>query len=95
MADAFDTWARKTHMAQPDWYRKGRLAVNPIGWHVTMSWQGRVLLGEITGATYQEHGASGYRLTVRHFNGEPWPIEPIPVAVTVLERTYAEAADSQ
>lgn len=56
------------------------------GFHVVMPWQGRELLGEIVGVGYREFGCSGFELTVKQFNGEPWPIKPMASAVRVLRR---------
>jgi hypothetical protein len=56
-------------------------AVDLRGAHVTMMYQGRLLLGDV-----YAHDARTDRLLVRHFNGEPWPVHPIASAVDVLER---------
>jgi hypothetical protein len=58
--------------------------------HVTMTWKGKKLLGEITGQSVvtAPGGTVAVRLTVRHFNGDPWPVEPTPGAVYLLEREY-------
>ncbi len=57
------------------------LAENAIGKHIALDWQGRRLLGEVLRADYNH--IRGYTmLTVRHFNGELWPIQP---AVSVVE----------
>jgi hypothetical protein len=69
---------------------KGRLAEDPRGLQVTLKWQGRILLGDVVDTYYQDHPPVGYRLKVRHFNREPWPIDPVPTAVRVLVRTYDE-----
>lgn len=67
---------------------QGKYGVNDLrGAHVTMSHQGRILLGEVVKQEYHEYGASGMYLAVRFFNGEPWPYPWVcPAAVTVLER---------
>ena len=65
-------------------------ASDPRGAHVTMQWQGRTLLGEVTSAYYDDASYVPYvRLRIRHFNGEPWPIEPTAMSIDVLERTQA------
>lgn len=61
------------------------LTHDPRGAHVTLTLAGRDLIGEVIAARYDEV-AGCIRLTVRHFNGEPWPIEPTALAVNVLER---------
>jgi hypothetical protein len=55
-----------------------------------MPWKGRTLLGEVTDVEVRQFGASGYFLTVRHFNGELWPIQPCAIAVEVLDRSWPE-----
>ena len=64
--------------------------INPVGAHCTMPWKGGQLLGTIHGISYREVPA-GYVLDVRHFNGEPWPIQPGAPAVDCIERTYEDA----
>lgn len=65
----------------------GRLIDNPIGAHVVYRYEGRELIGEVTGAhVCTEDGERLRVLTVRHFNGEPWPVEPFFMSVDVLER---------
>ena len=66
-------------------YSKFGLAVDPRGAHVTLPWQGRVLIGEVVGA-YRSETRGMTHLKVRHFNGEQWPIDPVASAVEVLER---------
>jgi hypothetical protein len=60
-----------------------------IGAQVTFLWEDRELLGDVIGVR-EEDGR--LRLRVRHFNGQPWPVEPLSSEVTVLERTYDENA---
>ena len=70
---------------------RGRYGMNLIiGAHVTMPWKGSTLLGKIIGQGIVPlpDGTRGVRLTVRHLNGEPWPIEPLATLITLLERTY-------
>ena len=58
---------------------------DPRGAHVTLSYRGRTLLGEVTSVRYDAPlGAT--LLKVCHFNGEAWPIEPSARLVDVLER---------
>jgi hypothetical protein len=64
------------------------LVANPRGVQVTMPWNDSTLLGDVMGCR-EENGS--FRLTVRHFNGEPWPVEPALSVCTVLERTYTDA----
>jgi hypothetical protein len=68
--------------------RRGRLVVNPRGAQVTMTWKGATLLGDVTDCRWER---GYYLLTVRHFSGEMWPVEPVLSACTVLERTYTDA----
>lgn len=62
---------------------KHGLAENPIGAQVALSYQGRNLLGDVVGCHYNETRGM-FLLTVRHFNGKAWPIEPRALAVEVL-----------
>ena len=65
----------------------GRLACDPIGAYVTYQYKGRILLGTVTGIRMIEDQGERLRVvTVRHFNGEPWPVEPFFMSVDVLER---------
>ena len=59
---------------------------DPKGAHVTLEWKGRTLLGEVKSFAYDEV-CGCIRLTVTHFNGDPWPIKPTSYAVDVLDRT--------
>jgi hypothetical protein len=60
------------------------LAENPANLHCTLHWRGRRLLGEILRADY--NSTLGHTLlTVRHMNGELWPIKPSALAVEVLQ----------
>lgn len=63
-------------------YRNGRPIENPIGHYVAAAYKGRTLLGEVTGARY-DHFFGAVVLTVRHFNGEPWPADIRPTYATV------------
>lgn len=70
-------------------YTKFGLAQNPVGAQVKLDYQGRTLLGDVTGF-YRNDTTSTTHLTVRHFNGEPWPIEPVAIAVDILEPRHYE-----
>ncbi len=61
------------------------LTADPRGAHVTLPWRGQTLLGEVR-AVRRDPVTGCFRLTVVHFNGEPWPVEPTVSAVDVLER---------
>ena len=63
--------------------KKGKLDENPIGLHVVMEYRRRTLLGEV-------RDVWGNNLIVHHFNGEPWPLEPVIGFdnVYVLRREY-------
>ncbi len=74
-----------TASAQPRRFKLGKygLAENALGKHVALDWQGRRLLGEVTDAQY--NATRGYiMLTVKHFNGESWPIQPTASAVEII-----------
>jgi len=58
---------------------------DPRGAHVTLTYEGRTLLGEVRDVRYNELRGC-FLLTVRYFNGEPWPIAPSSLAVDVLDR---------
>ena len=64
------------------------LKSDPRHAHVIMEWQGRTLLGEVTGL-YRSEARGMTQLTVKHFNGESWPIDPHVLAVDVLVREYS------
>jgi hypothetical protein len=64
---------------------KHGLKQDPRHAQVSLPWRGRELLGDVTGC-YRDETTGCVRLTVRHFNGEPWPIDPAAVAVNVLDR---------
>jgi hypothetical protein len=53
------------------------------GLHVMARYQGRDLLGTIKEVRH-DTAAGKARLIVHHFNGEPWPIEPVASAVKVI-----------
>lgn len=65
-------------------YNKFGLTENPVGYHVTMPYHNRTILGEVIGSTYDDVRGM-LHLTVRYFCGDPWPISPVPSTVTILE----------
>ena len=67
-------------------FNKFGMKHDPRGAHVTLNWQGRSLIGEVIGVAY-DAVCGCFRLTVRHFNGELWPVQPSALAVNVLERS--------
>lgn len=71
-------------------HTKFGLACYPRGAQVTMTYQGRTLLGDVVGVRRDEV-TGAIMLSVRHFNGEPWPVDPSSWAVDVLERVYEDA----
>lgn len=71
-------------------YTKHDLAGDPRGAHVTLPYQGRTLLGTVTGAD-RDPVTGAIHLTVHHFNGDPWPLRPTALAVAVLDRTVPDA----
>lgn len=52
--------------------------------HVTMDWNDRTLLGEVV--EVYPYGDEEFRVRVKHFNGNPWPCEPLVSDVKVLDR---------
>lgn len=68
------------------------LKSDPRGAYVTMEWQGRTLLGEVTGI-YRSETRGMMQLTVKYFNGESWPLDPHVLAVDVLIREYESASE--
>lgn len=67
-------------------FTKFGLKHDPRGAHVALVHLGRELLGEVVEASY-DAVCGCVRLTVRHFNGETWPIQPSAMAVDVLVRS--------
>ena len=59
------------------------------GAHVTLTYQGRELLGTVKDIWYCEL-TGVYRCAISHFCGDPWPIEPRLGALEILERTYED-----
>jgi hypothetical protein len=66
-------------------FNKFGMKADPRGAHVSLSLNGRDLLGEVIGVVYDDV-CGCFRLAVRHFNGEMWPIQPTALAVDVLVR---------
>lgn len=62
---------------------KGRLAEPALHTHVTMTWKGRELLGEVISVDYC-HGRGIIELTIRFMNGELWPLKPSLLSVRKL-----------
>ena len=60
---------------------------DPRDAHVTLTYQGRELLGKVVGFC-RDDVCGATLLEVRYLNGEEWPIQPHVFAVDVLERTY-------
>ena len=57
-----------------------------IGLQVKTEIAGRVFLGDVIDARPTHNKRGDFSLTVRHFNGEPWPFDPLSSSVTILER---------
>lgn len=68
-------------------HTKHGLKHDPRGAQVTLEWRGRTLLGDVVGCRRDEI-TGAILLSVRHFDGTPWPIEPTSRAVDVLARDY-------
>jgi len=68
-------------------FTRGRfgLSDDPIGAQVKFTYRGRTLLGDVY-EVYNDEVTGSIRLEVRHFNGEPWPLDPPAVNVDVLSR---------
>lgn len=64
-------------------YGKFGLLENPIGKHVKLEYGGRVLLGDVIAAKRCE-ARGAVILTVKHFCGDLWPIQPAASAVIVI-----------
>lgn len=75
-------------MARKLRFTRWGLAENPTGQYVAMQLRDSLLLGEVTG--FERNEVRGMiMLTVKHFNGEPWPFQPAALAVDVLDNPYA------
>lgn len=63
-----------------------------IGAHVTYTGllASRTLLGTVTDIDYS---TGALRLKVRHFNGEPWPFDPLMAQIDVLKRNDRKDSD--
>ena len=72
-------------------YTKFGLASKPVGAQVAMPWKGRTLLGDVVGVRREFDGR--VILTVRHFDGSPWPVEPVASVVDVLDRHVNETKE--
>jgi hypothetical protein len=62
--------------------RIDRIQSSMLREQVTMSYDGRTLLGDVRDAFLDAYGT--IRLRVTHFNGEPWPIDPPATSVEVI-----------
>jgi len=61
----------------------GRLAEDPIGYDVVMKYRGNELLGRIC----DKYDLGGEEwLSVKFFNGDQWPLDPMAGEVSVLTR---------
>lgn len=60
------------------------LMENPKQLHCAFDYSGRTYLGNIEQAFY-DHVTGTTRLKVRHFNGEPWPVDPPAANVRILD----------
>ena len=63
------------------WNGKG----DPRGAYCMMEWEGKTLLGEITGV-YRDEVLGCTLFSVRHFNGDRWPLNPHIYSVDILIR---------
>ena len=69
-------------------FTKFGLTENPIGLVVALPWKDskgdpRTLLGEVV-AVSRNDVRGMLHLSVRHFNGEMWPVEPVVSAVEIV-----------
>ena len=69
-------------------FNKFGLVSNPIGGHCTYEHEGRLLIGEVKGVVLKQGYTNRLLLDVQHFNGDPWPIQPLACMVEMLERDY-------
>lgn len=65
-------------------FNKWGLTENPRNLLCTLRIKDRTYLGEIRDAEYN-HVLGVTQLTVRHFNGELWPLKPSALAVDILQ----------
>lgn len=65
-------------------WTKWGMAENPVGFQVSLPFNGRNLLGDVISYRVDEKGS--VRLRVNHFNGEQWELEPIATVVEVIGR---------
>lgn len=68
-------------------FGKFGLVDNPIGGHCTYKHGDGLLIGEVIGVTRSEHRGFTF-LKVKHFDGTPWPFDPIAANVEMLDREY-------
>jgi hypothetical protein len=95
MADSTNTQKEPLTINGYTALRRDRWSVRDLrGVHVRMPWRGRMLLGEVVDQYYQYFDPSGWFFKVRHFCGDPWPVDPVCSAVEVLlRRTGDEVED--
>ena len=62
----------------------GVLLSSPIGAQISYLHEGRILWDVIGYRIADIEGERMRVLLVRHFNGEPWPVEPFFMSVSVL-----------
>ena len=67
--------------------------VDLTGAQVVCQYGTRTLLGDVAKAYYKDFPPYGYRLKVKHFNGEPWPFDPSPLDVRLLVRCPVQAKE--
>lgn len=83
------TW-RKLKVKMP----KIKKDEDPIGLIVRMEYRKRTLLGQVVDCGRDKKNKNAYTyLYVNHFNGEPWPVQPLIWEVDVLERDQFSAID--
>jgi hypothetical protein len=61
-----------------------RTSNRPSGMQITFEHQGQTLLGDVIHAFLDDEADT--RLRVHHFNGQPWPVDPLASQVEILER---------
>lgn len=58
-------------------------AENPAGLQIKMKLGDRLFLGDVVDS-YRDEITGSLRLIVRHFNGDPWPFDPVANLVEVI-----------
>ena len=59
------------------------LTTDPVGAQIKFVYGKRTFLGDVVGQ-YFDHVTGVIRLKVKHFNGEPWPLDPPAINVEIL-----------